>query len=818
MIGKELVWTTFYMEFADKLLTYKNDRGSLIEIIKKVYDTIGLKLPKLESGELLDIDPFTVYGLFNKGISDQNRTAILRGFSSEWNLQSEVPEVFPGVPVVNNMAATFYAFQEDVHRKPDDIDNLWEVFDAAIELAEDDYSGSAKRFEDAYNKAIKQYAIKWNLTMGLYWIRPYCYLNLDSRNRWFIVDWKGMPDRFVEKIKDLIKNVPNGEDYLFICNECLSTLELGELRYKTIPELSKYAWDESERVNKKEKMWSPSLDEYDPGLTKEDWLKLLNDTEIIGPVWGGALAAFYEAGGQATCAQIGQRYGKDPSSISGNCTQLAIRIAKETNCPLFEEGGNKEYWPIMFQMKKAGADIPGTWLWKLRPELMEALSDFDIMKYQWSIVDEAPPRADVNYWWMLCNPKIWDFSAVDVGFEQDYTLYNSNGHKRRIFQNFLDAKEGDIIFGYMSTPIKKLVGLGVVTKAQDGERILFKKTEDFENPIDYSELKDAPDLKTAEFMGGAQGSLFKVKPEEAEYLLDIIAEANPAPVVKEAEKYSSEKFLNEVFMGAKDYAKLKKLLERKKNVILQGAPGVGKTHSAKRLAYSIMGQKDEDRIKIIQFHQNYSYEDFIMGYRPDGDTFTLTTGVFYDFCKKAARDPERDYFFIIDEINRGNLSKIFGELLMLIEADHRTDKVQLAYRQEQFSVPDNLYIIGMMNTADRSLALIDYALRRRFSFFTMKPDYQLPSFQKYQEQVNNSHFNALIKTVEDLNRAIEDDSALGAGFCIGYSYFCDEKEVIDDDWINSVVEYDLIPTLEEYWFDDQTKVDNWSEKLRNVTK
>ena len=573
----------------------------------------------------------------------------------------------------------------------------------------------------------------------------------------------------------------------------------------------------SRYYSEKEK-WEPLLTQYRPGFSKQDWLELLNDKEIIGPVWGGALAAFYEAGGQATCAQIGQRYNKSPSSISGNCTQLAKRIAKETNCPLYEEDGKKEYWPILFQLRKAGADIPGTWIWKLRPELMEALADSDIMKYQWPIGDEVPSKTDVNYWWMLCNPKIWDFSAVDVGFEQEYTLYNSNGHKRRIFQNFLDAKEGDIIFGYMSTPIKKLVGLGVVTKAQDGERILFKKTEDFENPIDYSELKDAPELKNAEFMGGAQGSLFKVRPEEAEYLLDLIAEANPAPVVKETENYSSENFLNEVFMSENDYTKLKKLLERKKNVILQGAPGVGKTHSAKRLAYSIMEQKDEDRIKIIQFHQNYSYEDFIMGFRPDGDTFTLTTGVFYDFCKKAARDTGRDYFFIIDEINRGNLSKIFGELLMLIEADHRTDKVQLAYRQEQFSVPVNLYIIGMMNTADRSLALIDYALRRRFSFFTMKPDYQIASFKKYQEQVDNPNFDALIRTVEELNSAIENDSALGAGFCIGYSYFCDEKELIDDEWINSVVEYDLIPTLEEYWFDDQTKVDDWSERLRNVTK
>ena len=149
-------------------------------------------------------------------------------------------------------------------------------------------------------------------------------------------------------------------------------------------------------------------------------------------------------------------------------------------------------------------------------------------------------------------------------------------------------------------------------------------------------------------------------------------------------------------------------------LILQGAPGVGKTFTARRLAYSVMGEKDDSRIEFVQFHQNYSYEDFVMGYKPSGDGFELKYGIFYRFCLKAANQPDKDFFFIIDEINRGNMSKIFGELLMLIERDYRGTKATLAYNGMSFSVPKNLYIIGMMNTADRSLAMIDYALRRRF--------------------------------------------------------------------------------------------------------
>ena len=279
--------------------------------------------------------------------------------------------------------------------------------------------------------------------------------------------------------------------------------------------------------------------------------------------------------------------------------------------------------------------------------------------------------------------------------------------------------------------------------------------------------------------------------------------------------YDAEKFLEEVYMDEKSYHSLVALIEKKKNVILQGAPGVGKTFAAKRLAYSIMGVKNKERVKMVQFHQSYSYEDFIMGFRPTGIGFELKKGVFYNFCKTAEIDSENDYFFIIDEINRGNLSRIFGELLMLIENDKRGVELQLLYSDEMFSIPANVYIIGMMNTADRSLAMLDYALRRRFAFYEMKPGFETDGFREYRMSLNSTKFDNLMNCVEDLNGVITADESLGEGFCIGHSYFCNLKEATDQ-VLSGIIEFELIPLLREYWFDEPVKAKDWSNHLRSA--
>lgn len=281
--------------------------------------------------------------------------------------------------------------------------------------------------------------------------------------------------------------------------------------------------------------------------------------------------------------------------------------------------------------------------------------------------------------------------------------------------------------------------------------------------------------------------------------------------------YTNEDFLKDVFMTEDQLREMQHILKRKKNIILQGAPGVGKTFCAKRLAYTIIGERDDSHISLVQFHQNYSYEDFIMGYKPDGSNFVLKEGVFYRFCKRAQANLDKPYFFIIDEINRGNLSKIFGELLMLIENDYRGTQVTLAYKDEMFAVPKNLYIIGMMNTADRSLAMIDYALRRRFSFIEMTPGFSTEGFGYYQLEVDNKNFDKLVEKIVELNKAIVQDDTLGSGFQIGHSYLCNiAPSECNDALLKEIVTYDILPTLEEYWFDDKDKVNNWRNILTSI--
>lgn len=326
---------------------------------------------------------------------------------------------------------------------------------------------------------------------------------------------------------------------------------------------------------------------------------------------------------------------------------------------------------------------------------------------------------------------------------------------------------------------------------------------------------------TDELAGKLTAKWGKIKSAKREHR--YVPEMDLSPYYKYREKdernsnipYTKGDFLGQVYMTEERYDTLAALLQNKKNLILQGAPGVGKTFAAKRLAYSMMGEKDESRIEFIQFHQNYSYEDFIMGYRPREEGFKLTEGIFYQFCLKAAEHPDKDYFFIIDEINRGNMSKIFGELLMLIEKDYRGISAKLAYSRKEFAVPKNLYIIGMMNTADRSLAMIDYALRRRFSFFEMEPAFNSKGFKAYQASLQNETLNALIEQVIDLNREIKTDDSLGEGFLIGHSYFCGQEECTEE-WMKSIVYYSIIPMLQEYWFDDRQKVQRWENLLSGV--
>jgi 5-methylcytosine-specific restriction protein B len=556
-------------------------------------------------------------------------------------------------------------------------------------------------------------------------------------------------------------------------------------------------------------------DDYDPGLSVDDWSRLLADESVFTTNALEIMKRMKDYGGMATCTQLAVKYGETKNFYNSGSVALAKRVVEATGItPNTRDDSTTRWWSVLYIGRNAGKEEDGSFVWKLRDELSTALDKADLSGIE-LYVAAAPGEEDRGYWWLNANPKIWSFANIAVGEVQSYTLYNENGNKRRIFQNFLDAKAGDMIIGYESNPVKQIVAIGRISSEQDGEKIYFEKVEGLTSPIDYATLKGCPELERMEYFQNPQGSLFKLTRGEYDFIVDMIREENPVAVTTSIDAYTKSDFLDDVYMTEKRYENLVAVLQNKKNIILQGAPGVGKTFAARRLAWSIMGEKDDSRIEFVQFHQNYSYEDFMMGYKPVEEGFELKYGIFYRFCQKAANQPDKDFFFIIDEINRGNMSKIFGELLMLIEKDYRGTKATLAYNGLAFSVPQNLYIIGMMNTADRSLAMIDYALRRRFSFFEVEPGFDSDGFIQYQNSLNSETLNELISKIKDLNREISLDKSLGKGFCIGHSYFC-SRDVCTEEWLHSIVDYDILPMLREYWFDDANKLQRWENILQGV--
>ena len=284
--------------------------------------------------------------------------------------------------------------------------------------------------------------------------------------------------------------------------------------------------------------------------------------------------------------------------------------------------------------------------------------------------------------------------------------------------------------------------------------------------------------------------------------------------------YTLEDALKSLFLERSQAEEILRIWTSKKNVILQGPPGVGKSFAAQKLAFALMGTEDRSRLGFVQFHQSYSYEDFVGGFRPTATGFELRPGKFVEFCRQAEADPTHIYVFIIDEINRGNLSKILGELMLLIEGDKRDKNwaISLSSGKVPFHVPANVYVMGLMNTADRSLAVVDYALRRRFAFVDIKPGLDTSSFKKHLEdaKIGDQLISELVRRITALNAEIVGDTTnLGAGFAIGHSFFCAKPlaNEQDSDWYMRIIRTEILPLLNEYWFDNQTKVASWRDQL-----
>lgn len=509
--------------------------------------------------------------------------------------------------------------------------------------------------------------------------------------------------------------------------------------------------------------------------------------------------------------RIGGASGDDAAALDRDLLAIRAALAQEVSFPFhFWTPGIEELWnPDAAQSSdEASADMseprmPHYWLYSPGQGASEwpRFAAEGIMVIAWGDLGDLAQYPDRE--------------SIRLALaSEDATATARNNDALALWQFQHEIKIGDVV--YAKRGRREIVGRGVVTSEPryEPERDAYPHVIS----VDWTFQGSWPHPGDAVTKTLTDITKHRDYVETLEELVAGEDETQLAPAPKAAPTYGKEDFLDQVFLDEASYERLRSLLSRKKNIILAGPPGVGKTYAAKRLAYSIIGAKDPRRVESVQFHQSYSYEDFMMGYRPTASGgFELTEGPFYRFCDVAREDDaDRPYFFIIDEINRGNISKIFGELLMLIEGDKRGQELRLLYKNELFTVPPNLYIIGMMNTADRSLAVMDYALRRRFGFFNMKPGFGSQGFQDWMDEADNPAFRRLIDTVVELNSAIADDPALGVGFQIGHSFFCAPSRGIQADygWLTSIVEDELIPLLEEYWFDEPQKVFEWSGKLR----
>lgn len=717
-------WVDFYKEFANTLLQYKNNREILIEKVKKIYDLTDIDIPTLERNkQLVDIDPFTIFGLFNKSsMTVDNRNKIISTVANLFDIKAPIPTSFDGIPLLNNQNATYYYFIDK--RENDDIDTLWELYKSALIYANDSSSKNTSTLSRYFDLAINK---KGNgnskITMGLYWIAPTHFLNLDQRNTWYIYESGKMPTDLVDSLP-IVEDKISASKYFEIVDKLKAFLDSNQSIFKNFIELSFEAWRYSEEVNR---------------------LK---------------------------------RAEKKQSKARAKGAALADDDIETIHYWIYSPGKGAKIWDECY--------------------------DNNIMAIGWDAIG-------------------------------DLRAYNSKDEIKQVMNKYYDPSRSYIHSACATWEFANEMKPGDIVFAKNGMHLIIGRGVVKSDYIYDSQRKEFRNIRKVEWTDRGEWECSRQSPMKTltditsftDYVeqLNLFFDSDMLDDAKTLETsyptYDKARFLDSVYMDEDSYDTLVSLVKSKKNIILQGAPGVGKTFAAKRLAYSMMGVKDPNRVMMVQFHQSYSYEDFIMGFRPSENGFKLKHGVFYEFCKRAEVDSDNDYFFIIDEINRGNLSKIFGELFMLLESDKRGVALQLLYADEKFSIPENLYIIGMMNTADRSLAMLDYALRRRFAFFDLKPAFESDGFKSYQHSLNNDKFNKLIDCIKQLNLAIKSDETLGAGFCIGHSYFCDldKSETYErEDSLDRIVEFELIPLLNEYWFDDVDIVNEWSNNLRSAIK
>ena len=684
-------WSNFYGEFATTLLEYKNDRKGLISKLKSAYEETGMKLPKMESnGEILDIDPFTIFGLFNKGITDDNRKRILGEIAKQFNLKNKVPFSFEGIPLVNNLRSTFFNFAEE--RGENDINNLWEVFESAIRYADNPTQGNKLKIESTYNNVIKQKGIQWNITMGLYWIRPNTYINLDSKNREFIIKQKILPQQFIKEVNQF-KNVPNGEQYIQLCDLLLEKIKDGQYGYRDFKELSFIAYERNMSVD--------TVTQHNTQNTD-----IAKNTILYGPPGTGKT---YNTVMYAVAIIENKKLEEIKKE---NYTEVIDRYNKYKEDGLIEfttfhqSYGYEEFIegikPVIHSDEEDETDIQ----YEVVPGLFKKFCDIagkPILRKE---------KCDIG---INESPTIWKISLEGSGENSTRTECMKNEHIRIGYDEY--GREITNLF-----------------KGAAGRHIL----NYFINDMSIGDIvMSCYDCNTVDAIGVVTGE----------------------------------------YEWHDEYPEYKRL--RKVNWIVKGIKeNIIKINNGSRLSNPTVYKLRMDLSDVMEIIEKYSKNTI------------------------EVEGKKKNHVFIIDEINRGNISKIFGELITLIEPTKRIgqtegQKVRLPYSQKLFGVPNNVYLIGTMNTADRSIATIDTALRRRFNFKEMLPDEEVLD-GIYVEDVSIK--DIFIKMNKRITVLFDREHTLG------HAYFLPLKDAPTIETLANIFENSIIPLLQEYFYEDYEKI------------
>jgi hypothetical protein len=878
-------WIPIHEETAKRLLDFKDRNHELVDILARMH-AAGLKAtlisdqgPDGSTFQLEEIDPFSFLANFNRGTKDSNRIAMWQFLKNEWQLESDVPQDFDGLPLANAQNSWLMPYAKD--RSPEHVTFLWRFFEHILAVEPESLD------PDLMQQCLDLPKVGLTmLTMGMFWACPKKWISTDGKNIGYAgtKGIAGKPGNAAEYLAWLpkIREITGGNAVDFSRQAHLWAIKGKQVNLLGSPFNKIFLNEDPDQVldffAKIMNLLSEGHDQPETHLvaslrphTAHGAMIRLNYgrwvvativskagrtlMEILFPINHPLYRSWREVSASAGLAGDDERSQPDmgfADTVEGVSYGLSY-----FDCQEFF-GLVEELWPAIetslhaamkcFESYKGspyrGANRPELWDLILDPEKRAGILPKGMADKQPGVgVVKDAPASNRRYWliapgiaakewdeWLDLKiaaigwPQIGDLSQFKTkddiidALDHEFADQNNSGNALMLRNFSREMSEGDIIFAKLGRT--EFLGWGIVA----GKHAYDKSRGEMPNflPTEWAKPKA---VKAPEGRLLAMKSLTEIKSDDD--LLGFLAQNYPGipglsdseeqtadeavEEISEAETYAMEDAVAEVFMPEASIRHILEQLRRKKNVILQGAPGVGKTFIAKRLAWLHMGVKDESAIEMIQFHQSYTYEDFVQGLRPTKDGyFAVKDGCFYRLCRKALANPGKEFFLVIDEINRGNLSKILGELMMLIETDKRGQELTLAYSEDPFMVPKNLYLIGTMNTADRSLSLVDYALRRRFAFLTLDPGFDETAFAGHlaAHGLTPAQIHHIREHMSALNDEIARDEAnLGKGYRIGHSFFTPTARVTDfKKWFQSIVRYEIMPLLEEYWIDDPKKV------------